>query len=140
MSFESYVDNQLKRQETVLINTLERVGQLAVNEARDHGSYLDQTANLRSSVGYMIAKDGVVISRSSFESVSGEKGDGKQGSIDGANFANKIATQTSGLTLIVVAGMNYATYVETHRNVLASSQILAEREVPKLLKALGFIK
>lgn len=136
MSFESYMDGRISNTEIVLINTLERVGQLAVNEARDNGTYLDDTANLRSSVGYVIAKDGVIVRMGAFTTV----GDGQYGSVGGQAFAEKIATQTSGLTLIVVAGMHYAIYVETHRNVLASSQILAEREVPRLLKAIGLIK
>ena len=136
MSFESYMDGRISNTEIVLINTLERVGQLAVNEARDNGTYLDDTANLRSSVGYVIAKDGVVVRRGAFEAIK----DGQEGASGGQAFAEKIATQTSGLTLIVVAGMHYAIYVETHRNVLASSQILAEREVPRLLKAIGLIK
>lgn len=136
MSFDKYLDDKLRRAELVLMNTLERVGQLAVNEARDKGDYLDDTANLRSSIGYMIAKDGVVVRRGAFEVIK----DGQEGASGGQAFAEKIATQTSGLSLIVVAGMHYAVYVETHRNVLASSQILAEREVPKLLKALGFMK
>ena len=136
MSFDKYLDDKLRRAELVLMNTLERVGQLAVNEARDKGDYLDDTGNLRSSTGYMIAKDGVVVRRGAFEAIK----DGQEGARGGQAFAEKIATQTSGLALIVVAGMHYAVYVETHRNVLASSQILAEREVPKLLKALGFMK
>lgn len=37
---------------------------------------------------------------------------------------------------MVVAGMKYATYVEAHNyNVLSSTELVAEKEVPKLLKA-----
>jgi len=37
-----------------------------------------------------------------------------------------------------VAGMKYAAYVEARNyNVLSSAELLAEKEVPKLLKALS---
>lgn len=136
MSFEKYLEKKLSNVEKVLINTLEYVGQQAVNEARDNGSYQDQTGNLRSSIGYIIVKDGEVLHRKGFDTVK----EGGSGSTAGRTFANKVASETQGLALIVVAGMNYASYVETSRNVLTSSEILAERTVPKMLKELGLSK
>lgn len=139
MSFENYIDQQARRAEQVMINTLNRVGQEAVNEARNNGSYEDQTGNLRSSIGYVVVKDGQVLSASNFEQVEGkEKSKEPPGNIQGEAFANQIARQTSGLALIVVAGMNYAKYVEAHRNVLTSAELLSEKLVPDLLRKIGF--
>lgn len=140
MKFEEYLGKKLRNAEEVLTNTLELVGQKAVNEARENGSYLDQTGNLRSSIGYIVVKDGVVKNISGFEEVASgkENKEEKTGSDKGRAFAEKIGRETKGLALIVVAGMNYATYVEAHRNVLTSAELIAEMEVPKLLKQLGF--
>jgi hypothetical protein len=46
-----------------------------------------------------------------------------------------------GITLIVCAGMNYASHVEARGyNVLTSAEILSERLVPEMMKKLGFEK
>ena len=64
---------------------------------------------------------------------------GKDGQKEGEAFINKVISQyPSGFVLVVVAGMKYASYVEARNyNVLSSSELLAEKEVPKLLKALS---
>jgi hypothetical protein len=86
------------------------------------GDYLDQTGNLRSSIGYFIAKDGVII-----------KG---QGTSESRSFASSIIRQyNSGFSLIVVAGMEYAVYVEAKGyNVISSSELFAIAELPNVRK------
>ena len=50
-----------------------------------------------------------------------------------------ISENSKGIVLIVVAGMNYARYVEKMGlNVLDSSEMLAKKLVPRMLKDLGF--
>ena len=50
-----------------------------------------------------------------------------------------ISENPKGIVLIVVAGMNYARYVEKMGlNVLDSSEMLAKKLVPRMLKDLGF--
>ena len=49
----------------------------------------------------------------------------------------KIGKETKGVALVVVAGMNYAAYVEAKGyNVLSSAEHLAERELPRMLEKL----
>ena len=63
----------------------------------------------------------------------------EKGKKEGAELlSDLIGRNTQGIVLIVVAGMNYAAYVETNRNVITSAELLAEDLVPKLLRQLGF--
>lgn len=123
--------NELRR---VLLNNLIYVGDEAVKEARQRGRYQDRTCNLRSSVGYCILDDGKPVKISGFEVVKG----GRQGAQQGRKFLESLMSEHStGLVLIVVAGMEYAQYVEAmNLNVLDSAEQMAQRLVPELLKAL----
>lgn len=131
--FSEFLERQLKSYKKKVILLLERIGKKCVNEARTNGDYLDQTGNLRSSIGYAIVEDGKIVSISDFNVVK----QGSHGKKEGSDFAKEIAKEyAKGIVLIVVAGMNYAAYVETRRNVLTSSELLAKREVPRLLAKL----
>ncbi|MCT4142980.1 hypothetical protein HZP66_01910 [Elizabethkingia anophelis] len=119
-----------------IIRVLRYVGEKAVNEARTNGNYLDHTANLRNSIGYVIVIDGKVIDQNFTYSSRGaeSKDDGVK---IGKNLALEIARQQKEIALIVVAGMKYALYVEsTGRNVLTSAEQLANIQVPSLLNQL----
>ena len=132
---EAYLKDQLAKREKSIIRTLNFVGITCINEARTNGDYIDQTGNLRSSIGYAIIQNGVVVNQSRFEQVK----DGREGKKEGAELLSDfIGRNTQGIVLIVVAGMNYAAYVETNRNVITSAELLAEDLVPKLLRQLGF--
>lgn len=132
---EAYLQEQLAKREKSIIKTLNFVGITCINEARTNGDYIDQTGNLRSSIGYAIIQNGVVVNQSRFEQVK----DGREGKKEGAELlSDLIGRNTQGIVLIVVAGMNYAAYVETNRNVITSAELLAEDLVPKLLRQLGF--
>jgi hypothetical protein len=131
---EAYLEEQVRRTEKAIINTLLYVGETCINTARIGGSYKDQTGNLRSSVGYVVVKNGNVIHTSSFEV---EKKGGK-GSANGRQFAEQKAREfRKGIVLIVVAGMNYAAYVSAKgRDVLDSAELTADRLVPQLMQQL----
>lgn len=122
------------------IRILEYAGTQAVNEARrtdKERDWTDQTGNLRSSIGYIICEDGKPIRESAFEQVDGpHRGEAAEsGSDRGREYAISLAADTSGLALVVVAGMRYAKYVAGRGyNVLSSSQILAQNLIPKLLE------
>lgn len=92
------------------------------------GEYLDQTGNLRDSIGYVIVKDGKVI-----KSHLGSQG------ADNVNamIAKSAAKIPKGYGLIVVAGMEYAAAVESKGyDVLTSSEHWAKKQMPKLIQAL----
>lgn len=136
IQLRAFLDKQLERKEKTLINIMINVGISSVNEARENGSYIDQTGNLRSSIGYMVIKNGHVLHKGGFEQVK----NGKDGTSDGPTFIDsQISKYSKGIVLMVVAGMNYSAYVEDMgRNVLTTAELLAEQLVPKMLKAVGF--
>jgi len=127
---------QIENSEKAIINSLSYVGEYCINEARTGGTYTDQTGNLRSSIGYVLVKDGQVIQQSSFQQVK----QGTEGAREGETFAKQIVSKfPKGICLIVVAGMKYASYVSAKGfNVLDSSEDLAANLVPQLMKQLGF--
>lgn len=124
------------------IRILHRVGQKAVNMARDKArkngtDWTDDTGNLRSSIGYIICEDGKPIEEGKFDRVDGPNRSKTtvDGTEVGKEYAYSLAGDTKGLALIVVAGMDYAVYVAGRGyDVLSSSQILAQNLIPKLFE------
>lgn len=111
-----------------IINKFKEVGERCVAQARDKGSYTDRTGNLRNSVGYVVLYNGVVQGKSRIKVAQSQK-----------FLEELIPRYQKGIVLIVVAGMNYAVYVEAKNfDVLTSAELLAERIVPKMLRDLSF--
>ena len=131
--FNSQYDKRVRQ---VAINTLMYVGEACVTEARTNGRYKDQTGNLRSSIGYVVVDDGRIV----HQGASQKYLEGMQGETEGIRYSREIAAEVGkGIALIVVAGMEYAVYVEARGlNVLSSAELLAESLVPQMLKAVGF--
>jgi hypothetical protein len=132
---ERYLEEQIAIREREIIRRMSHIGEQCANQAREAGTYTDQTGNLRSSTGYVIVVDGEIVVMSSFDSV---KSTGVQGSVDGRAFATSLANGfPSGIVLIVVAGMRYAAAVSARgKDVLDSAELLAERLVPQMLQRL----
>ena len=102
-------DQQLERVKRAMVNTLSYVGEQCVNTARslpspnvaidfpDYPSkpipphtpnYIDWTANLRSSIGYVVVVDGEIVGwLDSFQPVDG----GADGAQKGREFAAEVA-------------------------------------------------
>lgn len=133
---DKYTEQRLKSLEQAVIRTLAYCGEVCLNVARSTNSYKDQTGNLRSSIGYVVAVDGRIINQSDFQTVK----TGGQGSKKGAEFAKHIARRfPKGICLIVVAGMEYAVHVKNKGyDVIDSAELTADRIVPQMLKQLGF--
>ena len=133
---DAYIDASLEKARQVIINTFAYVGESCVTEARDNGSYIDQTGNLRSSIGYAVVVDGQRVR----SKVSEQVNEGVAGKGEATAFLSRLASEhKTGICLIVVAGMNYAVYVEGRgKNVLTSAKLLADRLVPQMLEQLGF--
>ena len=131
------IDQLTERAEDAILNILMYVGESCITEARDNGSYMDQTGNLRSSIGYVVVRDGKIVGMKVGEQVK----EGTEGKGKAESYMTRLASEHStGISLIVVAGMNYAVYVEGRgKNVLSSSELLAECIVPQMLEQLGFI-
>lgn len=139
--FKAFLDEV----EAMQIEILQELGEMCVTHARTLPASIgfnDQTGNLRSSIGYAIFKDGVAI-HSLYEKVDGTNADGKpldgsHGVVVGAALAQSVADENpQGIMLVVTAGMNYALHVESKgRDVLTSAELLAERELPRMLDEL----
>ncbi len=119
------------------IEAMQQLGEMCLIEARTNKGYMMQTGALLSSTGYQVFVDGVAI-HTQFDAASGAQSDAAtKGVKTGQEVAERIGKETQGICLVVVAGMNYATYVEAKgRNVLTSAEHLAERELPKMLEQL----
>ncbi|MFV0587480.1 hypothetical protein [Bacteroides reticulotermitis] len=122
---------------TGIISRLVEAGEAGYNKAVSSGLYQNITGNLRSSIGYVVAVDGAIIKEGGFVKIKGggpvgrlvgfstkqgdivsfwakgRSGDGSLGSKQGLEYARSLAKSTSGYTLIVVAGMDYASYVNS---------------------------
>jgi hypothetical protein len=130
------------------IALLQYVGETVVNQIRTGqiSNWIDRTGNLRSSIGYVITLDGQPIETGGFKIVAGperiEKGAGLvlNGASEGEEYARQLAMiYSKGIALIVVAGMEYASYVEKRDNktVLAQGEIEAEKLVTDMIRQLN---
>lgn len=129
------MDDLNERVRRVAYNTLSYVGEEAVKEARNNGSYQDQTGNLRSSISYVVT-DG--------KNIGIDKGELYKSGSEGASKGKKLvqeyaARHKDDIELHIVAGMEYADYVERihGKNVLSSARVLIDKEVPDRLRASG---
>lgn len=131
--FDAFLNEIEKKQ----IARLQRLGEMCLVEARTNKGYMMQTGALLSSTGYEVFVDGVAI-HSQFDAASGaESNAAEMGIKSGQSIAETIGKRTKGIALVVVAGMNYAAYVEAKGyNVLSSAEHLAERELPRMLEKL----
>ena len=107
----------------------------AVNRARSTNTYKDQTNNLRSSIGFALYYNGLLVHQDfitsgtgtgggavSFNTKEGQEvsftpkpGDssGQRGILLGEMLASKVAQRyMTGFVAVIVAGMDYALYVE----------------------------
>lgn len=127
-----------ERVERLTIRALSKLGEQCVTKIRDRAgdkSWYDQTGNLRSSVGYVIAHNKNIIQYSTFNQVN----QGSEGVKTGKDLAKELAKRYSNnYVLIVVAGMNYAEFVEAmdNKDVLASTELWAREQVPLMLEKL----
>lgn len=131
--FDAFLNEIEKKQ----IAQLQRLGEMCLVEARTNKGYMMQTGALLSSTGYEVFVDGVAI-HSQFDAASGAESNAAETGIkSGQSIAESIGKGTKGIALVVVAGMNYAAYVEAKGyNVLSSAEHLAERELPRMLEKL----
>jgi len=106
---EDQLINWAAQNEQKFIIALSYIGEEFVNNARSIDTYKDQTGNLRSSIGYVIAKNGRILNSNYLQFVKGSKGRpmGMEVAIEAAE------EHPNGIVLIVTAGMSYALYLET---------------------------
>ena len=122
-----------KRIETAIILEMGVMVAELENHAKENAGYEDQTSNLKGSIGGVVLRNGRKVAEKGFDS------DGAEGNETGMQFINSlIGNHSTGLVMIIVAGMEYATYVENFHNlnVLKKSELKMRRELPKMLTRL----
>lgn len=105
----------IERDKENIILVLHRIGQEAVNWARENGSYTDRTGNLRNSIGYIIFQNGEEID--SFGNAPA------QANKDVVIRLVRNRIPKSGLALVVFAGMEYGIYVEARGYTVLSGAL-----------------
>lgn len=93
----------------LIIQALETACIETIQKARTLDTYKDQTHRLRSSLGYVIFRDGAEVA-SNFQSTGGTNG--AEGAQIGYQKARETAAAVPGIVAVVVAGADYASYVE----------------------------
>ena len=131
----AFVKRQAQKRLDDYIDSLTRIGLETVTRIRtgEESNWDDKSHNLRSSIGFLLVCDGKIL-RSNF-ALSNESG--KEGLEAGKQYARELAEQyPSGFVLIIVAGMNYAAYVEAveSKTVLAGGELYARKALEKVLK------
>lgn len=132
VELEADMRRRIDRIEDAILTTLKYAGEKAVVYARNLETYQDQTGNLRSSIGYVIFKNGTDVFSSGFDKVK----HGIEGANKGQELARKVASEidASGYVLVVVAGMDYAFYVETKGyDVISGSELKIQSTLKRLL-------
>ena len=133
---QSVLMNTLKIIRDEIFRTLSYLGEQCVIKTRDRtadDSWIDQTGNLRSSVGYAIYEYGRKEIESAFDVVKG----GADGSEEGRKMVEELASlYANTYALVVVAAMNYAEYVEAkdNKDVLASTELYARKKISEYIK------
>lgn len=121
----------------MVLKVLQRLGEECVRLVKDRPqeqSWFDQTGALRSSIGYVILKDGKQCRRGGFGRDEGGR--------KGISYAEELESRfDSGWALIIVAGMHYAVYVEAMegKDVLASAELYAQKRLPEMMRKLAGI-
>jgi peptidoglycan/xylan/chitin deacetylase (PgdA/CDA1 family) len=124
--------NYIQKSEENLVLILHRIGQEAVNWARENGSYTDRTGNLRNSIGYVIFKDGADIAFKGNQPAQQNK------DLIIRLVKGKIPAQ--GYALVVYAGMEYGIYVEAKGYIVLSGALENSITAKALDQALKKVK
>jgi hypothetical protein len=108
------------------------------NLAKSTNTYKDQTNNLRSSIGFILYDKGEFVAERFEIAGIGTEGDGKKGVERGKQVAAEaVEAYPDALVGVIVAGMEYALYVEAKGyDVLTGSCLQAQTVLEKYIKAL----
>lgn len=136
----------LKNHQTFLDNVsaslLEAMDQTAneiTNLAKNTDTYTDRTNNLRSSIGFVLYKDGQKVGASFAKTGKGDEGNGAAGASRGESVAESVAAKyASGYVVVLVAGMDYAAYVEAKGfDVITGATMQFEDELARNLESIS---
>ena len=119
------------RLEKATVFMLQYLGKELAKYAKERHNYQDQTGNLTNSIGYAVVRQGKILT------YGGENQPG-EGAAEGLKVAQQMAaTLPNSFSLIIVAGMNYAAYVEAKGyNVILPAQLKAMNDFPATVQRL----
>lgn len=133
--FEEYLAQCQQLAMDEVFKTFAFLAEECVNRVRDRSaddSWIDHSGNLRSSIGYIITVNGEIAVKGGFKPTNAPDGNGSEGQKTGADYAQSLVSRFSStpLALVVVAGMEYAVFVEARDNkdVLAATELWARAE------------
>lgn len=120
--------------DTRILRELQVIAEEACNKTRDtyptraSGGYDDHSGNLRGSIGFLINFQGKEIVRGGFDGRGSEDGE------EAANNAlSKVSISNTTWEIVVVAGKEYARYVEAKGyNVISFIQSFLDEAISKL--------
>ncbi len=121
-----------------ILRILQFVGETFVNEARNNRTYQDQTGNLRASIGYVIANNGQIIKSDYAKGAAGTQNEALNAAKKAARTLTALDKQ-NGYALIVFAGMEYASSVESKGFDVISGSIPGAEQLLKSLSKLLII-
>lgn len=128
-----------------ILKKLIEVGDTAIESIRRKMGtepYQDRTGDLRSSTGFIIYFQGKILHKN-FKVHSGGSGNEKEKAMSlGLSIANGEMRSSQGWGIVMVAGMEYASWVEKRGyDVLGSAKDnMATRELAKALVQIGLIE
>lgn len=120
-----------KRLEEAALYLLKYLGEELTKYAKEKHNYTDRTGNLTNSIGYAVARGSDIV----YFGGAVQQGEGADNAL---KVAMKMAESLSAsLTLIIVAGMNYAAYVEARGyNVILPAELKAKTDFPRAMQRL----
>lgn len=125
----AYFDDFRKAVHDNTILQFSRIGEEAVKFAREshENNWIDHTGNLRASIGYKVTYKGKEAMRGGFLP-SNTESHGAEGQAEGQNIIESIIADSEGYALVLIAGMNYAEYVQASgRDVLSGAELHARK-------------
>jgi hypothetical protein len=125
-----YLQEQAEEMDRKTGQALMFLGEKFVNQARLEGNYTDRTGNLRSSIGYVVLRNGQ------------EFGSNYEGKASGVARAKEFISEIKqefdkGWVLIGVAGMKYAAYVEAKNYDVITGSVPSESIIEKLFSEIN---
>lgn len=126
---EDFIDDQTMELATIAA----KIGEDALAISRHDHIYTTQTGNLQSSCGFAVTLNGMPFANPGFT----PQHNGKTGAKEGEEYLQKCLKEklSKGISLVMVAGMDYAGFVEDWGgDVLYSAEAYVRQEFNKLTR------
>ncbi len=128
----AHVDRFQNKKERDIFLALSFMGENSVNKARENRTYVDDTGNLRGSIGYAVLEGGIV-KKSDITGAS-------DGVTEAWDFLDELRKKyDTGFVLVIFAGMDYAAAVESRGYDVITNSVPLESEMKNDFKDFGLL-